>query len=674
MRKLLKPTCTTDQILTILKSNHFEPGSDVKIKRELESYDDQNFLVEVDGQKKYLAKVHNGVESEHFIRVSSEIEKHDKVDPESYRGCAIHLQKSICAHLSDPKYGIASSVTIPPPGNSKDDKTTSATDSIQSLPVLSPSHSPYPLVIRVMSWVPGIPLSSTMPPQRAFPSIETFADVGAYLGRIRLALDELTEKDPIAREAATRRGFMWDVRNVPSVRAFYRCIKNVEKRKLVESVVDTFIAKLEGLRDLSASEAAEKSGFKIGILQGDFNDANIIINDHGQVSGVIDFGDSALSWSILDLAVAMTYSMVSNYGKSRRSLSAAAAVLRGYCTVNPITDFEREHLRLLMACRLVTSVTLGAYSYEQNPENTYLLLHAEPAWNALGLIWGDSKLANPIDQLFWVASQVGAGDTAETAKKSIGLIDCSDINFPDPGIPDVFSAVRTSSDSIHVPSSSSSSGPPLKRHKNEEETLPVLTFVTGNKKKLEEVKRILMTTEDEATNLKSKFPFVLSNRKIDLPELQGEDPLEIAKEKCALAAKEMGGSGAVIIEDTSLCFHALHGLPGPYIKWFLDKCGHDGLNDMIGFSEDKSAYAQTVVAFTNGPGEEIVTFDGRTNGKIVRARGPLNFGWDPIFEPDEGGGLTYAEMTKDAKDSISHRSRAFAQLKTYLLTRGASKV
>jgi XTP/dITP diphosphohydrolase len=58
---------------------------------------------------------------------------------------------------------------------------------------------------------------------------------------------------------------------------------------------------------------------------------------------------------------------------------------------------------------------------------------------------------------------------------------------------------------------------------------------------------------------------------------------------------------------------------------------------------------------------------GRTPGKIVPARGPGTFGWDPIFEPSEGeGGLTYAEMTKEAKDALSHRGRAVAQLKEYL--------
>jgi inosine triphosphate pyrophosphatase len=185
---------------------------------------------------------------------------------------------------------------------------------------------------------------------------------------------------------------------------------------------------------------------------------------------------------------------------------------------------------------------------------------------------------------------------------------------------------------------------------------PTLTFVTGNKKKLEEVKQILASGEE--------VPFEVTNRKIDLPELQG-DPFEIAKEKCRLAAKAV--DGAVMTEDTSLCFNALNSMPGPYIKWFLESCGHDGLNKMLDGFEDRSAYAQTIVAFVEGPDEEVHVFEGRTDGKIVSARGSLDFGWDPIFEPDESEGKTYAEMTKEAKNAISHRGRSFAKVRDFLL-------
>lgn len=192
-------------------------------------------------------------------------------------------------------------------------------------------------------------------------------------------------------------------------------------------------------------------------------------------------------------------------------------------------------------------------------------------------------------------------------------------------------------------------------------TRPALTFVTGNKKKLEEVKQILSKTND--------LPFDVTNQKIDLPELQG-DPMEIAAEKCRLAAESV--NGPCLTEDTSLCFTALNDMPGPYIKWFLESCGHDGLNDMLVGFDDKSAYAQTVVGFTTGPGAEVHVFEGRTQGKIVRPRGSLDFGWDPIFEPDEGKGKTYAEMTKDDKNAISHRGRSFAKLRAYLIENAAS--
>jgi inosine triphosphate pyrophosphatase len=104
------------------------------------------------------------------------------------------------------------------------------------------------------------------------------------------------------------------------------------------------------------------------------------------------------------------------------------------------------------------------------------------------------------------------------------------------------------------------------------------------------------------------------------------------------------------------------------IKWFLEKCGHDGLNSMLTGFEDKSAYAQTIVAFTWGPGEEVFIFDGRTNGEIVQPRGPLDFGWDPIFQPNEGNGLTYAEMPKEEKNQISHRGKSFVKFQAFLVS------
>eukprot|EP00889_Picochlorum_renovo_P007155 jgi/Picre1/34185/NNA_001659.t1 len=131
--------------------------------------------------------------------------------------------------------------------------------------------------------------------------------------------------------------------------------------------------------------------------------------------------------------------------------------------------------------------------------------------------------------------------------------------------------------------------------KGGESTPSLIRFATGNAKKLEEVVAILATGQE--------LPFTVQGVKLDLPELQGE-PEDIAREKW---------------------------LPGPYIKWFLEKLGHEGLNKMLVGFEDTSAYAQCTFAYTPGPEIEPVVFVGRTEGKIVEARGPTAFGWDPIF-------------------------------------------
>ncbi|XP_064131919.1 inosine triphosphate pyrophosphatase isoform X8 [Loxodonta africana] len=233
-----------------------------------------------------------------------------------------------------------------------------------------------------------------------------------------------------------------------------------------------------------------------------------------------------------------------------------------------------------------------------------------------------------------------------------------------------------------------------------------IVFVTGNSKKLEEVIQILG----------DKFPCTLVAQKIDLPEYQGE-PDEISIQKCQEAACQedkrvaegcclwllmdlhllllqipsshgpgwsSGRDGAccgpwasglrvlvlqvqgpVLVEDTCLCFNALGGLPGPYIKWFLEKLKPEGLHQLLAGFEDKSAYALCTFALSTGdPREPVRLFRGRTSGQIVVPRGPRDFGWDPCFQPD-GYEQTYAEMPKAEKNVISHRFRALRELQKY---------
>lgn len=186
-------------------------------------------------------------------------------------------------------------------------------------------------------------------------------------------------------------------------------------------------------------------------------------------------------------------------------------------------------------------------------------------------------------------------------------------------------------------------------------TQRTLTFVTGNAKKLEEIKAILGT----------HFPFDIISHKLDLPELQGEID-EVSIKKCQEAARRL--NRPVVVEDTSLCFNALKGLPGPYIKWFLEKLEPEGLPRLLTGWDDKSAEAVCTFAYCpcSGDTQDVLLFQGKTKGIIVPPRGTRDFGWDCVFQPD-GYNVTYAEMSKEEKNKISHRFKALEKLKTYFV-------
>ena len=188
--------------------------------------------------------------------------------------------------------------------------------------------------------------------------------------------------------------------------------------------------------------------------------------------------------------------------------------------------------------------------------------------------------------------------------------------------------------------------------------MATLTFVTGNKGKLAEIKAILGDV------------FTIDNQPLDLPELQGSTAEEIAIEKAKKAYQLIGRP--CVIEDSSLSFNAHKGLPGPYVKWYLDKIGSEGMYKTLAGFDDKSGYASCIFALCEAP-DQVVTFEGRVDGTIVAPRGTQGFGWDPLFQPLEGDGRTFGEMTKEEKNAFSHRFRGLQKLKAYLERKNPSE-
>lgn len=174
-----------------------------------------------------------------------------------------------------------------------------------------------------------------------------------------------------------------------------------------------------------------------------------------------------------------------------------------------------------------------------------------------------------------------------------------------------------------------------------------ILFITGNKNKLAELRAFIPGIEQ---------------LDIDLNEIQTTDAKAIIEAKIKEAYQHH--QGTFIVEDTSLYFESLNGLPGPLIKWFIKSLGREGLYNLAHNSGNVKATAKTLIGLSNGP-DDIHYFEGSIGGKIVFPRGETAFGWDPIFQP-EGYNQTFAEMSPDQKNEISHRRRAVDKLLEYL--------
>lgn len=179
-----------------------------------------------------------------------------------------------------------------------------------------------------------------------------------------------------------------------------------------------------------------------------------------------------------------------------------------------------------------------------------------------------------------------------------------------------------------------------------------LTFVTGNPQKFEEASAVLAGID-------------LAWERIDLPEIQGNRE-EVVRAK-ALAAYDALHK-PLFVEDVSVCFPALNGLPGPFVKFFLKELGHDGLQQLVHKYADHRAEAICTIGLMLPGFTEAQLFEGSIWGQIVPSRGQLKHGvysWNSIFQP-EGSDKTMGEMSMAEHGQSSHRRKALDKLQAFL--------
>jgi XTP/dITP diphosphohydrolase len=122
-----------------------------------------------------------------------------------------------------------------------------------------------------------------------------------------------------------------------------------------------------------------------------------------------------------------------------------------------------------------------------------------------------------------------------------------------------------------------------------------------------------------------------------------------------------------VADDTGLEVVALDGAPGVDAAHYAGEgCSYADnrrklLADLDGVADRRAAFR--TVAIVVWPDGSETAVEGVCPGVITtEERGEVGFGYDSVFQPDEGSGGTFAEMTADAKHAISHRGRAFRAL------------
>ena len=173
-------------------------------------------------------------------------------------------------------------------------------------------------------------------------------------------------------------------------------------------------------------------------------------------------------------------------------------------------------------------------------------------------------------------------------------------------------------------------------------------FVSGNPDKLLEARRLCGES--------------LRSVDLDLPEIQSLDIVEVLHYKAEVASARV--RGPFIVEETGLELEAMNGFPGALVKWMLLSTGAEALAEIARLLGDKRATARCCLLYRDGT--TSVLGQGSTNGTLVLpARGSHGFGWDPVFVP-EGETRTYAELEPAHKDRLSHRGRAWRDLRDCL--------
>ena len=172
-------------------------------------------------------------------------------------------------------------------------------------------------------------------------------------------------------------------------------------------------------------------------------------------------------------------------------------------------------------------------------------------------------------------------------------------------------------------------------------------IVTHNRHKYEEMKKIV--PQLEMVNM-------------EYPEIQAGSLEEVVDFALNYLSDKIDGN--FIIDDSGLFIRALNYFPGVYSAYVFDTLGNEGILKLMDGVKDRTAEFKTVIGIRLE--NQNFKFVGICHGEIAEEpRGTNGFGYDPIFIP-EGYSRSFAEMSTEEKNRVSHRGKAIRKVSAFL--------
>ncbi|MCI0470804.1 MAG: RdgB/HAM1 family non-canonical purine NTP pyrophosphatase [Candidatus Aminicenantes bacterium] len=194
-----------------------------------------------------------------------------------------------------------------------------------------------------------------------------------------------------------------------------------------------------------------------------------------------------------------------------------------------------------------------------------------------------------------------------------------------------------------------------------------LLIATTNRGKIKEIEMLL---KEDFPGLKL-YSLADLHIAIECPE-SGQTFYENAAAKAIFYSK-LAKDVFTAADDSGLLVEALHGQPGVHSARYAGEACDDDKNiakllNVLNLQENRAARFMTAIVLARN-GTLIDSFSGEVHGIILQdRRGTNGFGYDPVFYYPPLG-RTFAQLTIEEKNGVSHRAAAFKQLKAYLKTK-----